>query len=149
MALVRKHRRRSERGFTLLELMYAFGYFMLGITGLVFFQSVAANSTQRAGDISMATMITGGTIEEMRANPNVNLPVNAVAYWDRFGNSQMANGTTNPNYTGTVYFTVTTTASSPTGNFHYYDVQVATNWYQLPAITFQHGVVMQTRVPTE
>jgi Tfp pilus assembly protein PilV len=142
-SILNPRRRPSERGFTLLELMYAFGYFMLGIAGLTCFHAVAANATQHAADISMATMLTTGTIESIRVDPNIamNLPITKTSSYDRYGTVS-----SNGNYKGQ-YFTVVSISSQPTG-VNYFDVTVQTNWYQLPVATFQHGVIMQTRIPT-
>lgn len=144
---VRPRRSRAQRGFTLLELMYAFGYFMLGIAGLTFFHAVAGNATQHAADISMATVLTTNAIESTRNNPNITTQfpatVTTTTVFDRFGNAQNTN-----TYSGTPYFTVTSSSSQPSGVGLYYQTVVQTTWYQPPNLSFQHGVIMQTYIPT-
>lgn len=143
----RPTRNRRQRGFTLVELMYAFGYFMLGIAGLTFFHVVANNATQHAADISMATMLTSNAIETVRNDPNQQqtalMPTTTQVLYDRYGNAQ-----TSSSYAGVPYFTVTTNNSMPAGASVYFQTVVQTTWYQLPVTSFQHGVIMQTFIPT-
>ena len=134
-------RGRAERGFTLIELMYASGYFSLGLLGLVYFQSNAAFGTQRAGDLSLATNLTRNALESLRVQPvssvlAVSQPQTLL--YDRWG---YLNGSPS-------YFTVTTQASQATGN-RFYDVVVNTAWQQVVGDNFIHGISMQSRVATE
>ena len=131
---------KHQRGYTLVELMYATGYFMLGLTGLVCFQLVAATGTSRAADIMMATNLTSATIESTRVM-SINTVLTAsqpqVTTYSRAGSQ---NGTP-------TYFTVYSTATQASGKA-YYELQVSTQW-QMPGNSFQHNITMQTRIPTE
>ena len=132
--------RAHERGFTLVELMYALGYFMLGLTGLVSFQVMGAFTTQRAGDITLATNLTTATIENLRVQTPTSV-VNAaqpiVTNYNRYGVKDAL----------PTYFTVSANASQASGN-RYYDLSVSTSWTQGVSI-FVHSIRMQTRIPAE
>ena len=147
--------RHSERGFTLVELMYATGYFMIGLAALASFQIVAATGSGRANDISNATNLAASTIEMVRAS-NFNTVLTTVqpmvATYDRYGNLTSTPAFYSVSATSTVasptYFTVTTNCSQVAGA-GYYEIVVQANWKQNPSATFVHGITMQTRIPTE
>jgi Tfp pilus assembly protein PilV len=131
---------RGQRGFTLIELMYAVFFFTISLEGLACFQLVAASGTQRSADIMLATNLTCSTMEDIRVRPlaqvvNVAQPI--VTRYDRWGNLGAL----------PTYYTVSATATQ-VGSKPYYDLQVTTNWLA-GSSTFQHGVAMQTRVPTQ
>jgi Tfp pilus assembly protein PilV len=124
--------------------MYATGYFMVGLVGLVSFQVVAVTGTQRAGDLSMATNLSASTMEMMRVTPVQSLTTQAnplVVYYDRYGIKQGATGYT------TAYFTVTSSVTSVSGAT-YLEAKVTTSWQASVSNPFVHGVSMQSRLPT-
>ena len=138
---LRAVRNRQQRGFTLLELMYASGYFSLGLLALVFFQSAAVFGVQRAADLSLATNLTRNALEALRVQPGpavVAASQPQTSLYDRWG---YLNGSP-------TYFTVTTQASQVAGA-RYYDVVVNTAWQQQVGDSFMHGISMQSRVPLE
>jgi Tfp pilus assembly protein PilV len=139
----RRRPRRGEAGFTLVELMYATGYFMIGLVGVVSFQLVAASGAGRAADVSMATNLCTSNLEMMRVTPINTLMSQASVQlvFDRFGTKQGSTGFTS------AYFTVTETVSQPQ-SAQYIDATVNTSW-QTSGSTFTHNIQMQTRLPTE
>jgi Tfp pilus assembly protein PilV len=133
--------RAAQRGFTLIELMYATGYFMIGLVGLTCFQLVAAHGTQHASDITLATQITSNLLETSRATAFqtvLGMPQPQQSVYDRYGTRD---GTP-------TYFTATATATAQSG-VAYYELVVSTTWRMRPGDTFVHGISMQTRVATE
>jgi Tfp pilus assembly protein PilV len=131
---------RGQRGFTLVELVYATGYFMLGMTGIMMFQVAAANGSAQAGDLMLATTLTANALETARNTPATTLTAtpSSVAYFDRTGKAT----------TGSGFFTVTTTVVPPTSTLLYFDATAATRWKSSPINPFVHGVTMQTRLGT-
>ena len=133
--------RAAQRGFTLIELMYATGYFMVGLVGLTCFQLVAAHGSQHASDITVATTVTANLLETTRATAFQTVlgsPQPQQSVYDRYGT---VNGTP-------TYFTATTTATALPG-LTYYELVVSTTWRMRPNDTFVHSISMQTRVATQ
>ncbi len=130
--------RRGERGFTLVELMYALGYFMIGLAGLTSFQLMAMRGSQQASDITLATNIAANAIENYRLSPPASVlaqPQPMLSTFDRYGT---------PNGTPT-YFTLSATATQP-GGAAYYELSVGVRWVMALGDTFSHSIAMQTRV---
>jgi Tfp pilus assembly protein PilV len=137
-------RRRHEAGFTLVELMYATGYFMIGLVGIMSFQVVASTYSQRAADLSMATNLCTSNLEMLRVTPVNTLASLGTDYqivYDRYGTKQGAAGFT------AGYFTVTENIVQISGA-RYMNATVNTSW-KASGSTFVHNITMQTRLPTE
>jgi Tfp pilus assembly protein PilV len=136
-------RRRREAGFTLVELMYATGYFAIGLAGLVTFQVVAAQSSSRTADLASAINLTVGAMEVLRTKPPGYFT--SVLNTPQIVNSRRDSAAA----VASQYFTTTTTITRPAtpnypGGANYYEIIVKTSWSQ-PGSTFVHNVVMQTR----
>lgn len=128
----------GERGFTLIELMYAMGYFMFGLAAIVAMQIAAANGAARSADLMLATNLTVNAVETWRVTPLATMlstPLSTQQF-DRNGNLVTSNG----------YFTQLVSISAPTNAQPWSEVVVTTNWTSVAGTTFQHGVTMQTRI---
>ncbi|HET6344079.1 MAG TPA: hypothetical protein VFH51_04060 [Myxococcota bacterium] len=132
-----RSRSRHSRGFTLIELMYASGYFMVALTGIVCFQVVAARGSGQASDNSMASNLASSTLEELHTRSPAYLQSagTGTGMYDRSGNA----------VTASPYFTVTWTAAMTSGN-SYFDVDVAVQWRPLGPLTSVSEIDMSTRI---
>ena len=134
-------RQASQRGFSLVELFYALGYFAFGLEALVLFQIVGSYGSVRAGDISMATNLVSNRIEELRlVRPTDVIDAGAsIKYFDHTGATLTGSSG---------YFTVTATPTQPVGA-RYYDLKANVTWKQSINDTLVHNIDMYTRIPTE
>lgn len=131
-------KRRSQRGFTLIELVLAAGYFLIGISGVALYQIAAAKNSASAGDLMMATTLTANEVETLRHTPTPTLVAAGpqILYYDRTGIRQASPS----------FFAVAYTFVAPAGNVQYTAVTVSTTWFQSPVNPFQHGITMSTYV---
>lgn len=130
--------RGAQRGFTLIELVLAAGYFLIGISAVALFQIAAAKGSASAGDLMMATTLTTNQIETIRNSPALVIPLPSypTLYYDRFGNAAAAPG----------FFAVVYTTPPVTSTTQYTSVTVTTTWRQSPVNPFLHSVTMQTYI---
>lgn len=128
-------------GFTLIELMYSAGFFMVGLAGVVSFQMTSAKGAAQAGAMSLAVNIVSNTIEIARTKTPATLralPQPVTDYYDRSGTAQGS-------ATG-AFYTVVWTAAQP-GGTTYFDVTARITWAPDAAISFTHNVQLDTRIP--
>jgi type II secretory pathway pseudopilin PulG len=70
-------RRRSRRGYTIVELMMGLTVFTIGVTGIISMQKVTVVSNQHAKNLAMATHIAQGWLDQLAADSSA---------WNRTGN---------------------------------------------------------------
>lgn len=132
----------GQRGFSLLELMYASGYFTIGLLILLSFQVVAANGVQRANALSLATNLASSVIEEMRVTPPQQIlsgPQPRLYYFNRQGDAVLSES----------YFTVSATATPALGLLQAFDVVVETAWRDVSNPSYIRRIQVTTRMMVE
>lgn len=119
--------------------MYASAYFMIGLTGVVCFQLVAAQGTGQAGDSSVAGNLASNTLEDLHTRSPSYLQSVAAATltYDRAGVAVASNP----------YFTVDWTAVQPTGS-NFFDVAVTVSWKGGSGGTFPVKIERKSRIAT-
>ncbi len=69
----RGHRRRRQRGFTLLELLVTMGITIIGLLGLMSLYVVTARSNALGAHSGEAVAVAEATVEEIRGTPIADL----------------------------------------------------------------------------
>lgn len=138
-----RHRRTSALGFSLLELLYALGFFSIGLFGIVGLQVVTFRSSRRAHDLSIASNLSSSMLEEIRVlNLAAMATPSGTTYFDQYGAPSVG-----PNF-----YTVEWQATPSPDSTIFYDVTVNTRWmysFEKDNVTDTwtgHNVRMQSRV---
>ena len=146
--------RRRQRGFTLVELMYAVGYFTVGMTGVVCFQVVAAFGSQNAANLSVATNIASSTLEALRYQSQTAILAASQPVLITYDSSGGLITNASPANANLPYFTASSQSvmgsNTPMGNpARFLEVTVNVTWQQTPLDPWQHGILMQSRIGTD
>jgi Tfp pilus assembly protein PilV len=132
-------RPNAQAGFTFLELLFALGFFSIGLYGVVGLQTAVFNGNQRSSDVTIATHLAASLLEELHVRDLSGITTETF-YFDPYGAQQ-----------STVdFYKVTWTDLTPVAAPAYRDYQVTTTWLrrgETASATWPgHTVTLNTRV---
>ena len=132
--------RSSQAGFTFLELLFALGFFMIGLYGTVGIQMAIFNGGQRASDVTIANNLATSMIEELLVRDMSTAGAGETQYFDPYGAPTVA-----PGFFAVQWQDVTTDVSLP-----YYDIQVDATWLRKGEVVSGnwsgHRIRLNTRI---
>ncbi len=128
--------KRFQRGFSLIETAFALGFFTVGITALVSLQTASFYAVQASSDLSMATSLASGRLEELLVEDLRDISGPHVETYDIFGNLLAGDAAGDPSVVAyTLTWVGTVFADEP---FVLFDVRVT--WFANNNPSFEHAV---------